>query len=184
MGHLGNLMLFRKRPLLHLVVCGGSALIALKLLVRTTKDVDVLATLQDGELHCARHLPPWLLEDADAVQAELKLPEKWLNDGPADENLFRLGLPLGVAQRLVLREFGPRLKISFISRYDQIHFKLYAAADQGGRHFKDLQQLAPTAEELRAAISWIFTQDASVGFRQLLGEVLNALGHANLIDRI
>ena len=88
--------------------------------VRTTKDVDVLATLQDGDLHCARHLPPWLLEDADAVQAELKLPENWLNDGPADENLFRLGLPLGVAQRLVLRECGPRLKISFISRYDQI----------------------------------------------------------------
>ena len=55
-----------------------------------------------------------------AALREAKLPENWLNDGPADENLFRLGLPLGVAQRLVLREFLPRLKISFISRYDQI----------------------------------------------------------------
>lgn len=181
---LGNLMVARRRPALHLVVCGGSALIALKLVVRTTKDVDVLATLQGGELHCARPLPSWLMEDAQAVQEELKLPEKWLNDGPADENLFRLGLPSGVAERLVLREFGPLLKVSFISRYDQIHFKLYAAADQGGRHFTDLQKLAPTAEELRAAIAWVFTQDNSDGFRQVLGEVLDSLGHANLIDQI
>lgn len=181
---LGNLMVARRRPALHLVVCGGSALIALKLVVRTTKDVDVLATLQGGELHCARPLPSWLMEDAQAVQEELKLPEKWLNDGPADENLFRLGLPSGVAERLVLREFGPLLKVSFISRFDQIHFKLYAAADQGGRHFTDLQKLAPTAEELRAAIAWVFTQDNSDGFRQVLGEVLDSLGHANLIDQI
>jgi len=184
MNLLGNLMVARKRPPLHLVVCGGSALIALRLVVRTTKDVDVLATLQDGELHCARPLPTWLIEDADAVRAELKLPEKWLNDGPADENLFRLGLPVAVADRLVLREFGPLLKVSFISRYDQIHFKLYAAADQGGRHFTDLQKLAPVPEELRAAIDWIFTQDDSAGFRQVLGEVLNALGHGKLIDQI
>jgi len=184
MSLLGNLMVARKRSTVHLVVCGGSALIALKLVARTTKDVDVLATLQGGELHCARPLPEWLMEDAKAVQEELKLPEKWLNDGPADENLFRLGLPSGVAERLVLREFGPLLKVSFISRYDQIHFKLYAAADQGGRHFTDLKKLAPTADELRAAMIWVFTQDASDGFRQVLGEVLKALGHGNLIDQI
>jgi len=184
MNLLGNLMVARNRPPLHLVVCGGSALIALKLVARTTKDVDVLATIQGGELVCARPLPPWLMEDAQAVQEELKLPDKWLNDGPADENLFRLGLPAGVADRLVLREFGSVLKVSFISRYDQIHFKLYAAADQGGRHFTDLQKLAPAAEELRAAVIWVFTQDNSAGFRQVLDEVLNALGHGNLIDQI
>ena len=126
---LGNLMVARQRPPLHLVVCGGSALIALKLVLRTTKDVDVLATFHDGHMHCARPLPQWLNEDAKAVQAELQLPDEWLNDGAADEDLFRFGLPIGVAERLVLREFGPQLKVSFISRYDQIHFKLYAAAD-------------------------------------------------------
>src|SRR6185369_8015375 len=147
MSLLGSLMVARKRPPLHLVVCGGSALIALKLVVRTTKDVDVLATLHDGQMRCARPLPDWLQEDAEAVRFELKLPEKWLNDGPADEHLFRLGLPSRVADRLVLREIGPLLKVSFISRYDQIHFKLYAAADQGGRHFTDLKKLSPTADE-------------------------------------
>ena len=32
---------------------------------------------------------------------------------------------------LVVRDFGAALQVSFISRYDQIHFKLYAAAYQG-----------------------------------------------------
>jgi len=181
---LGDLMVARKRPPIHLVVCGGSALIALSLVVRTTKDVDVLATLSEGELHCARPLPDWLCEDANAVRTDLNLPDKWLNDGPADENLFRLGLPSGLVGRLVLREFGPVLKVSFISRYDQVHLKLYAAADQGGRHFTDLQQLAPRAEELRAAARWTFTQDVSEGFRQAVGEVLQGLGYANLVDQL
>jgi hypothetical protein len=181
---LGNLMVARKRSPIHLVVCGGSALIALNLVTRTTKDVDVLATLDGGQLHCARPLPDWLHEDANAVRTELNLPDNWLNDGPADENLFRLGLPSGVAGRLVQREFGPVLKVGFISRYDQIHFKLYAAADQGGRHFTDLKKLSPTADELLAAARWTFTQDVSEGFRQVVGEVLQALGYENLIEQL
>jgi hypothetical protein len=184
MSLLGNLMVARKRSPIHLVVCGGSALIALNLVTRTTRDVDVLATLDDGQLHCARPLPDWLHEDANAVRTELNLPDNWLNDGPADENLFRLGLPSGVAGRLVQREFGPVLKVGFISRYDQIHFKLYAAADQGGRHFTDLKKLSPTADELLAAARWTFTQDVSEGFRQAVGEVLQALGYGNLIDQL
>ena len=181
---LGNLMVARKRSPIHLVVCGGSALIALNLVTRTTKDVDVLATLDGDQLHCARPLPDWLHEDANAVRTELNLPDNWLNDGPADENLFRLGLPSGVAGRLVQREFGPVLKVGFISRYDQIHFKLYAAADQGGRHFTDLKKLSPTADELLAAARWTFTQDVSEGFRQVVGEVLQALGYENLIEQL
>ncbi|MHB8524029.1 MAG: DUF6036 family nucleotidyltransferase [Limisphaerales bacterium] len=181
---LGDLMATRKRSPLHLVVCGGAALIALNLVSRTTKDVDVLATMKDGRLHCARPLPDWLREDANAVRTELKLPDNWLNDGPADEDLFRLGLPSGVAERLVPREFGPVLKISFISRYDQIHLKLYAAADQGGRHLSDLRKLAPTAGELLAATRWTFTQDVSEGFRQMVDEVLKGIGHGNLTRQL
>jgi hypothetical protein len=167
-----------------LVVCGGSALIALRLVTRTTQDVDVLATLENGQLHCARPLPEWLLAAAEAVRSELSLPIHWLNDGPADENLFRLGLPVGVAERLVVRDFGAALQVSFISRYDQIHFKLYAAADQGGRHFTDLRKLNPTPEELLAAARWTFTQDVSDAFRQVVVKVLQALGHGDLHERL
>lgn len=181
---LGDLMRVRRHPPIHLVVCGGSALIALRLVTRTTQDVDVLATLENGQLHCARPLPEWLLAAAEAVRSELSLPTHWLNDGPADENLFRLGLPVGVAERLVVRDFGAALQVSFISRYDQIHFKLYAAADQGGRHFTDLRKLNPTPEELLAAARWTFTQDISDAFRQVVVEVLQALGHGDLHERL
>lgn len=177
-------MVVRQRPPIHLVVCGGSALIALQLVARTTQDVDVLATLEDGQLHCARPLPDWLLADADAVRSELGLPSQWLNDGPADENLFRLGLQVGLAERLVRRDFGPALQVSFIGRYDQIHFKLYAAADQGGRHFSDLKKLNPTREELLAATHWTLTHDISDAFRQVVVEVLQNLGHGDLHDRL
>jgi hypothetical protein len=154
------------------------------LVSRTTKDVDVLAIIEAGRLLCARPLPDWLQEDATAVRVELKLPDEWLNDGPADEHLFRLGLPAGITERLMAQEFGPLLTVSFISRYDQIHFKLYAAADQGGRHFTDLENLSPTEAELRAATHWVFTQDDSAAFHELIAEVLNALGHGNLIKQL
>lgn len=181
---LGTLMASRKRSPLHLVVCGGSALIALNLVARSTRDVDVLATLDGQHLHCARPLPDWLLEDADAVRRELGLPEKWLNDGPADPSLFRLGLPIGVVERLHTREFTPVLKVSFIDRFDQIHLKLYAAADQGGRHFTDLKELQPTAEELLVAARWTFTQDPSEGFRMGVIAVFNALGYAHITSQL
>ncbi len=184
LGLLGELILFRLHPPIHLVVCGGSALIALGLATRTTQDVDILATLENGQLLCARPLPDWLLAAAEAVRSELSLPTHWLNDGPADENLFRLGLPVGMAERLVVRDFGAALRVSFISRYDQIHFKLYAAADQGGRHFTDLRKLNPSAVELLAAARWTFTQDVSDAFRQVVVEVLQALGHGDLDERL
>jgi hypothetical protein len=75
-------------------------------------------------------------------------------------------------------------QVSFIDRYDQIHFKLYAAADQGGRHFSDLKRLSPTGEELLAAARWTFTQDVSEGFRQVVAEVLQSLGHASVIGQL
>ena len=181
---LGSLTASRQRPHLHLVVCGGSALIALQLVARTTKDVDVLATIEDHHLVCARPLPAWLLEDAEEVRKELRLPEKWLNDGPADPDLFRLGLPEGVLERLHTRDFSSCLKIGFIDRVDQIHLKLYAAADRGGQHFTDLRQLQPTPEELLAAARWTFTQDPSEGFLDGITKVFIALGHADLVAKL
>ena len=181
---LGALMGSRKRPALHLVVCGGSALIALDLVARATRDVDVIATLEGDHLLCARPLPDWLLADADDVRQELGLPRQWLNDGPADPSLFRLGLPQGFEQRLHPRGFSEALKISFIDRIDQIHLKLYAAADQGGRHFTDLKEIRPTAEELLAAARWTFTQDPSEGFRTGIIAVFNALGYAGIVDQL
>jgi hypothetical protein len=74
--------------------------------------------------------------------------------------------------------------LSFISRYDQIVFQLDAAADQGGRHFTDLRKLNLASEELLAAARWTFTQNVSDAFRQGVVEVLQALGHGDLHERL
>jgi len=39
-------------------------------------------------------------------------------------------------------------------------------------------------DELLAAARWTFTQDVSDGFRQIIREVLLALGYGNLINQL
>ncbi|MDZ4289536.1 MAG: hypothetical protein U0984_16340 [Prosthecobacter sp.] len=176
----------RKAQPCHYVVCGGSSLLALGLVTRTTtRDVDILANFEDGCLTRAQPLPFWLLETAEDVRGQLNLPEKWLNAGPADESFFRLGFPEGIAARLITHQFGPALTISFISRYDQVFFKLYATVDQGpGRHLQDLEELQPTADELLAAARWCINQDPSEGFRNVLAHAVSYLGHGTVVDQL
>ncbi len=183
---LGDLLAARQRPASHFVVCGGSSLIALGMVNRSvTRDVDVLASIVDGELLSPRPLPDWFLEDAEDVRSQLDLPHEWINAGPADDSFFRFGFPEGLASRLTERTFGPVFTVSFISRYDQIHFKLYAAADTGpGRHFQDLRDLRPNPEELLAAARWTVEHDPSEGFRLVLGQLLEHLGYGDLINQI
>ncbi len=183
---LGEILARHDHPPCHFVVCGGSALLALNLISRTaTRDVDVLARLEHRRLVQAKPLGPAILEAADAVRAELDLPADWFNTGPADDSFFRLGFPVGIEDRLTHRTYGSALTIAFVGRHDQIHFKLYAAADQGpGRHVSDLRDLQPTAEELLAAAHWTRLQDPSEGFLFVLGELLAHLGHARLTDQL
>ncbi len=183
---LGELMTSRRRSPQHFVVCGGSSLLALGLVRRTTtRDVDILARMEDTQLVQPKPLPAWLFEDAEDVRVQLNLPEKWFNAGPADDSFFRFGFPEGIVSRVTTRDYGTTLRISFISRYDQIFFKLYAAADQdAGRHFQDLQDLKPTEEELLAAARWTRQQDDSEGFLFVLGEILKHMGYENLIHQL
>lgn len=162
----------------ELIVIGGSALTILGLVERPTRDVDVVALLDGGELRSANPLPAEVVEARNAVAADFEVSEGWLNAGPAD--LPQWGLPDGFVARLTRRDFGPYLTVHLASRVDQIHFKLYALVDQGaGRHEEDLRALAPTPDELRAAARWTITQDPSEGFRQ---ELLGALRYLGLAD--
>ena len=183
---LGEILARRGHPADHFVVCGGSSLLALGLISRTaTRDVDVLARLEESRLVQAKPLSTAIREAADAVRAELDLPADWFNTGPADESFFRLGFPVGIEDRLTHRIYGPTLTIGFVGRYDQIHFKLYAAADQGpGRHVSDLRDLQPSADELLAAARWTRLQDPSDGFRLVLADLLSHLGHAHVADQL
>jgi hypothetical protein len=161
--------------LVEIVVIGGSALTALGLVKRATRDVDLLAIAENGELRLAEPLPPTLLAVRAAVAADFGLAENWLNAGPTD--LLKWGLPEAFMSRVVTRSYGTALIVHFASRLDQIHFKLFAMVDHGGgRHEADLRALNPTRDELTAAARWSVTQDPSPGYRTVLVDALRVLG--------
>ena len=80
---------------ISLVVCGGTALFALGLIQRTTKDVDVLGevVVRGKEIVVKKidEFPEWFKEAAKAVQKDFRLPEGWINTGPAVQ--VESGLP-------------------------------------------------------------------------------------------
>lgn len=159
----------------EIVVIGGSALTALGLVRRSTRDVDLVAIANNGELRLAEPLPDALMSARAAVARDFGLVENWLNPGPT--GLLKWGLPGGFMTRVVTRQYGSALVVHFAGRIDQIHFKLFAMVDQGGgRHETDLRALHPTTAELTAAARWSITQDPSPGYKAVLGEALRYLG--------
>jgi uncharacterized nucleotidyltransferase DUF6036 len=163
---------------IELVVIGGSALLALGLVDRATRDVDVVAVLEGGAFKPVDPLPEALRTARDRVARDFRLPGDWLNAEPA--SLLDLGLPAGFLQRAVRVAYGPALTVWYASRIDQIHFKLYAVVDQGpGKHESDLRALGPTSAELMEAARWSRTHDPSEGYEAVLGQVLEALGAAD-----
>lgn len=160
----------------ELVVIGGAALLALGLVERTTRDVDIVALRSVSGLDKPKPLPESLKDARDRVARDFSLDSEWLNPGPADFLDFEL--PTGFVDRLERHEYGPALVVYFASRLDQIHFKLYAAVDEGGpgKHASDLRALDPTPAELVAAARWSQTHDPSAGYAQDLKGALEFFG--------
>lgn len=159
-----------------LVVIGGSALLALGLISRSTQDVDVVALAGDDGLYEALPLPKPLASACRRVARDLDLPEDWLNSQAAAD-MLRLGLPQGFFDRLATRDYGAFLTVRYASRFDQIHFKLHAAVDRGGgKHLSDLRELQPKEDELLAAARWARTHDPSDGFLAVLTDALAYFG--------
>ncbi|MGB8953333.1 MAG: hypothetical protein WCC06_11790 [Candidatus Aminicenantales bacterium] len=177
-----------KAGIVELVVCGGAALNVLGFIRRTTKDLDIIAYIerkQDGtpSLIKADKLMPVLTEAAKRVAKDFNLPENWLNTGPA--SVMDFGLPQGLMERVVTKKYGQHLIIHFLGRYDQIFFKLHAAADQsGGKHYDDLLALKPTAKEIEEASRWSITHDPSDGYRFLLKDFLTRIGFADVAAKL
>ncbi|HUS31959.1 MAG TPA: hypothetical protein VMZ53_25835 [Kofleriaceae bacterium] len=155
----------------EVAIIGGGALAIANLIARPTKDLDVVAMINDGRLETAAPLPADLVEAIADVAAYLGLASDWLNNGPTA--MLRFGLPEGFLARCDRRAYGG-LVVRFADRLDHIHFKLYAAADDrpGGKHHRDLVALAPTRDELRAAARWAREHDPSREFSQLVDQVL------------
>lgn len=174
-------------PPVELVVCGGSALIFTGVVARTTKDVDIVALAKPGtdgkELLEAKPLPDYLQKAAAQVASDLGLDANWLNDGPAD--LLKYGLPEGFKERLQTKVYGRELTVHYISRVDQIHFKVYASVDSGpGRHVDDLLALKPTLAEMESAAQWVVTHNPSDEFKETLKQMLKSLKYESIVDHI
>lgn len=181
---LGNLLAARKESGYWLVVCGGSALLAQRIISRSTEDVDILAMRNwDGGVDHAYPLPEALKKAATDVAAELQLGSSWLNSQASlhfpDLNL----LPASFWQELEARDYGDYLKISFVTRSGQIQLKTYAALNRAKpRDFDDLRNLAPNSEETEAAVRWVINQFPILAYREKLPDLLIHLGHEQLIS--
>ncbi len=183
---LGHILEREGSDPIHLVVCGGASLIITGMVQRTTKDVDVVAIISDHEkkrLQYADPLPASLLKAAKQVADDFGLDGNWLNNDPKD--LLKFGLPEGFIDRLHTKIFGSRLTVSFIGRFDQIHFKVYAAVDGGpGRHVDDLLALNPDRAEIEQAAFWAMGQDSSKEFKNTLKEMLEVLHFENVAKKL
>ena len=170
----------------EMVVCGGSALILTGEVLRTTVDVDILALVSRDQLLSPDPMPKSLERAARETAEDLGLPGSWLNNGPSrgQGGLFQMGLPEGMSERWNSRTFGPQLTVHFIGRIDQIHLKLYAAADRGGYHIDDLLALQPKDDELVRAARWAMTHDVSETFQTILTGLLRSIGHDGAADRL
>jgi len=171
---------------LGLVVCGGTALSALGLVMRTTRDVDVLGAVLETQngltIQRITKFAEWLVEAANKVGRDFDLPDNWLNLGPASQ--VESGLPEGFEKRLVKKVYGQYLTVYFISRIDQIHFKLYATVDQDDYHVQDLFALKPMENEMEMAAKWVVTQDVSEVFKILLKDFLEINNYGDIAKRI
>ncbi len=101
--------------------------------------------------------------------------------GLADGGIYRNADPLPDPLAGAVADVGLALGLApnhLAGRTDLICFKLYAAVDQGPRskHFADLQELAPTRDELLVAARWTLTHDTSSGYRGELVKALAVLG--------
>lgn len=163
---LGHLLHDRAEKV-EVAAIGGGALALLGLIDRATEDIDLVAVGTADGLVTAEPLPSALQTAIADVASTLRLDPKWMNAGPT--SLLRFGLPNGFAQRCTVQRFGG-LTLLLASRLDQIHFKVFAAADQyhggekRGKHHHDLLRLSPSRDELVMAVRWARTHDPSEGF--------------------
>jgi hypothetical protein len=130
------------------------------------------------------NLPPDVERLVAEIGREYGIREDWFNFGAGP--LIKFGFPPGMTTRLGRKSYGACLTIYFISRYDQVHFKIYAAMHpkEGARHLGDLLDLKPQEDEVKAAISWLLGREVSAGFKAVLRQVLERIGYERIADQI
>jgi hypothetical protein len=150
--------------------------------------VDVLGEIEEnaGKISIKKILrfPSWLVSAVYSVSMELNMPVNWFNAGPTQQ--LDYGLPSGFEARLEKISYGEYLNIYYISRIDQIFFKLNHSICVGGIGYQvdDLFSLNPTGEELFQACKWVLNQYNSKDVREILLNFLKKRKLWVLLDKV
>lgn len=151
----------------ELIVVGGAALALLGVVMRPTRDCDVLLPPLDADL-----------ADLARVFARVRtaaghpLDQAWLNNGPAS---LAQALPEGWRGRLQVVFQGASLRLQTLGRRDLLAAKLWALCDRG-TDLGDCLALRPTAEEIAALHPWLLAQDIGPQWPEHVAAVLTDLG--------
>lgn len=156
-----------------IVVVGGAALSLRGWIRRSTRDVDVIALVDErGD----RWTPPVFsdaLESAVALVArDYGVETDWLNAVIGKQ--WETGLPDDIERDIEWIRFGA-LRVGLAGRQTLITLKLFAAVDQwpASVHLQDLRILTPTDGELERARAWVERQDAAMDFPAMVAEVID-----------
>jgi hypothetical protein len=187
---VGKLLTQRRQGPYHLVVCGGSALVARGLISRSTIDVDLLASVNHLEGECEIRplpypMPADLTKAARDVAGEMDLRANWLN-GNASLMFPELGdLPEWFWRDVERRPYGMDLTVDYISRRGQLLLKVYAALNrEEERDVEDLRALAPDRTETLEAVRWVLRNMTALEHRERLPHLLGIFGHEDIIAEI
>lgn len=104
-----------------------------------------------------------------------------LDEKHQSRSLIDDGLPPGIIDRAVVREFGSKLTIRLVSRRDMVFLKMKAAASRGEPDISDLTEMKTTAEEAQAGFEWCLEQEYP---RADLLNVLEKIGYGDLAKRL
>ena len=162
------------------VAIGGGTLILHGLVARTTKDLDIVATMRDGKLVRPIPLPQVFAQAVIDVARQEGLPSNWINTGPA--SLLDKGLPVGFAKRLHREDYGG-LVMWLADRRDLIALKIYAAANTAfagqmqypNRHLSDLRILRPTPGETSFGATWARGLVPEAAYQRWVDQVVSDL---------
>ncbi len=155
------------------VVVGGAALNLLGVILRPTKDCDILYPELPADVKAVARAFA-----AEARRAGQSLSDDWLNNGAA---ALAGHLQPGWQRRLQTCFTGIALDLRCLGREDLLFSKLFALCDRG-LDLADCLALAPTAAELAALLPWLQQQDLNPDWpahvRSALADLGGRLGHA------
>ena len=134
------------------IIIGGSALIVLGVIDRSTQDVDCLFPIIPSDIKEAS-----IAFAKKQNKKEIVIKEDWLNNGP--EDLAR-DLPKGWQVRTQTIFKGKAIHLETLGRNDLLLSKLFAYVDRQ-QDLDDCIALRPTEKELSDSINWLVARDTN-----------------------